>query len=165
MLQTKVRTHPLRRMLDALLARAVEPFATARTLEQYGTNGYYFVGLSLAFIILLLWAVGMADVGRASPLSVWLRDEMRQALGISLPAAVPPVLLLVLLYTFVGLYKPARVFVGEVFADTFFRLVSLGITAGDWFAEHRWNALLTIVALTSLITWGLYYVLEAARRP
>lgn len=162
----KLRTYPLR-WLDWLLTRVITPFSEARSIPDYGRRGYYLLGAALIVLTPLLWALGIIS-GPVSQLPAWLRDALTYLLGLiglkDLPTTIPVVVLIVVIYIFVYFIKPARIFIGEKFADLFFWTANVGINLGEWCLEHRWASLFVVVCLVSTITAGTYYLFDATRR-
>jgi hypothetical protein len=165
MAQKRIRIY-LFHSFDALLSYATAPFAKAETITKYATNGYYLLGITLIVASLPFWLIGILT--RSSiRIPVWLREDLRlilNSIGLKgLSEIAPLVLLPVLLYTIIYFIKPVRLFVGEKFADAFFRVVEAGIKGCEWCAEHRWWSLIVIIVLLGFITWGIYYISEAAK--
>ncbi|HJQ33965.1 MAG TPA: hypothetical protein VJ866_17425 [Pyrinomonadaceae bacterium] len=164
MLQGILRLSPLR-WFDALLSYVTRPFARARNIRRYATNGYRLFGVVLLAAALPLWLLWGAQLGR-------LAVRLRGGLGFLLepaglrevPEAFVMLALPVLAYVLGYLIRPVRLYVGEKFADAFFRAAGAALDAGDWCFENRWASLFIIVLLVTFITWGTFYLFEQSRR-
>lgn len=161
MLHRETKRLPLH-WFRSLMLHAVSPFSEAATLERYATNGYYLLGITLATITLLFWLSGPLP----NPLPPDLRDSLRiltERAGLKGLAEISFVIVLALIYVLVYFIKSVRFFVGEKFADAFFKVADAGIKAGEWCVEHRWWSLLIVLVLVFIIVWGFFYIFQAPR--
>jgi hypothetical protein len=125
------------------------------------------MGIVMAAMVILLWILGILE-GTLNQLPAWPHDMLVFTLGLiglkDPPGDIPLILLLLLLYWVIYFIKPARLFIGEKFANIFFGVANVFIVAGELCLEHRWTSLFIVIGLAGFITWGAYYLFETTRR-
>jgi hypothetical protein len=150
--------------LNKSLCFLFAPFIRAQTLNAYASYGYAMLGIFSVGVYVYLWSRGYFSypLSRSAPflqsLYGFLVDELN--LGF-IPDSVATVgLIPFFLYAAGFAWKPARLWLGEKCADFFFWLVGRSIVGGEWCIEHRWQTLVVIIFLVSLLTAGVYRQFE-----
>ncbi|MFZ0772840.1 MAG: hypothetical protein WAN08_15595 [Candidatus Sulfotelmatobacter sp.] len=144
------------------------PFARAESLEKYSNNGYWALGVAVAFGTVLCWISGLAEfsVGQAPKLWQTLYQVTLKRIdpGIASDSATPILAVPLMIYACLSLVKPARLWFGELFANALINLIDRALAAGEWCIAHRWASFFLIVLLAAAVAYGVAYEIEAFQR-
>lgn len=149
-------------------------FATASTLENYYIRGYWYGFFFLLFIgvvIFLLehWGLYLGFLtNRGSDLPLQFQEILstaKEIIGLKsiFPRSVinfPLYLLVPITYLFINFIPKVKLWIGNIFSKFFISLFSKSIDVGEWFINHRWSSIFTILTLTFALSLGLYYIID-----